>query len=127
MSSSFYERITLNTCRLETIEMPVFTKQAPRGQTAASLMQVLSSWRSCPPRIVPSRPGQSALDKAPRPATDRPVRSFLSMRQRFPGSLPPEIAEFTEEVRQAFEELGRALGSRLLTQHYSPPLDIYER
>jgi HSP20 family protein len=41
--------------------------------------------------------------------------------------MPPEIAEFTEEVRQVFEELGRALGSRLMTQHYSPPLDIYER
>jgi len=49
------------------------------------------------------------------------------MRQRLPGTLHSEVADFGEEIRQAFFELGRTFGTGSLAGQCSPALDMYER
>ena len=46
------------------------------------------------------------------------------MRQRFTGTWPSEVAEFGDEIRRVFLELGRSFG--LLAGQCSPALDVYE-
>jgi HSP20 family protein len=41
-------------------------------------------------------------------------------------TIPSEIGDFADEVRQVFRELGRAFGSDSLAGECSPPLDVYE-
>jgi HSP20 family protein len=48
------------------------------------------------------------------------------MRQRFPGAWPSEVAEFGDEIRRVFLELGRSFGAGLLAGQCSPALDVYE-
>ena len=49
------------------------------------------------------------------------------MRSRIHAiAFPPEIGEFSAEVRQVFLELGRAFGSESLAGECSPPIDVYE-
>jgi len=50
------------------------------------------------------------------------------MRTRIHGTvLPSEIGEFTEDVRQVFQELGRTFGSETsLHGECSPAVDVYE-
>jgi HSP20 family protein len=40
--------------------------------------------------------------------------------------LPAEPAEFADEIRRIFRELGRGLGLGSLSGECSPPLDVYE-
>jgi len=40
--------------------------------------------------------------------------------------LPSEAAEFADEVRRAFVDLGRAFGLESLAGECSPPVDVYE-
>ncbi len=40
--------------------------------------------------------------------------------------MPSEIADFTDEVRQAFLELGRVFGGDALAGECSPAIDVYE-
>jgi HSP20 family protein len=49
------------------------------------------------------------------------------MRPRLPGRLPSEVADFSEEIRQVFLELGRGFGADWLAGQCSPALDVYER
>ncbi len=49
-----------------------------------------------------------------------------SAMRRFPGSLPSEVADFAEEVRQAFLELSRVYAMEPVSQ-CSPAIDVYER
>jgi HSP20 family protein len=49
------------------------------------------------------------------------------MRQRFPGTLPSEVADFGDEIRLAFLDLGRTFGGESLAGQCSPALDMYER
>jgi HSP20 family protein len=49
------------------------------------------------------------------------------MRQRLPGTLPSEVADFGEEIRRAFLDLGRTFGAGSLAGQCSPALDMYER
>ena len=51
------------------------------------------------------------------------------MRSRIHAVVLPqsEAAEFADEVRQIFTELGRHYGSESLTGECSPPLDVYEK
>ena len=49
------------------------------------------------------------------------------MRPRLPGTLPSEVAEFGEEIRQIFLAIGRTFGADSLTGQCSPALDVYER
>jgi HSP20 family protein len=49
------------------------------------------------------------------------------MRSRFTGSLPAEVADFSDEIRRVFLELGRMFGAESLVGQCSPPLDMYER
>jgi HSP20 family protein len=41
-------------------------------------------------------------------------------------TLPSEVAEFADELRRLFLDLGRALGPESLTGECSPALDVYE-
>jgi HSP20 family protein len=40
--------------------------------------------------------------------------------------VPSEVAEFADEVRRVFVELGRAFGLESLAGECSPPVDVYE-
>jgi HSP20 family protein len=52
---------------------------------------------------------------------------ILSMRSRIHAiAFPPDIGEFAEEVRQVFQELGRAFGSESLAGECVPLVDMYE-
>jgi HSP20 family protein len=49
------------------------------------------------------------------------------MRQRVHGiAFPSEIADFTDEVRRIYLELGRVFGADSLAGECSPPIDVYE-
>ena len=49
------------------------------------------------------------------------------MRSRIhPIAFPSEIGEFNAEVRQVFQELGRAFGAESLAGECSPLVDVYE-
>jgi HSP20 family protein len=49
------------------------------------------------------------------------------MRQRIHGiALPSEIADFADEVRRVFLELGRVFGAEALAGECSPAVDVYE-
>src|SRR4249920_3173407 len=50
-----------------------------------------------------------------------------AMRSRLPGTLPSDVAEFGEEIRQVFLEIGRTFGADALAGQCSPALDVYER
>jgi HSP20 family protein len=41
-------------------------------------------------------------------------------------ALPSEIAEFADDVRQVFQELGRTFGSESLAGECAPAVDVYE-
>jgi HSP20 family protein len=41
-------------------------------------------------------------------------------------AIPSEIADFAEEVRQIFAELGRAFGAESLAGECVPPVDVFE-
>jgi HSP20 family protein len=41
-------------------------------------------------------------------------------------TIPSEIGEFADEVRQVFLELGRVFGAESLTGECSPAIDVYE-
>jgi HSP20 family protein len=49
------------------------------------------------------------------------------MRSRLPGSQPAEVADFGDEIRRVFLEIGRMFGAESLVGQCSPPLDVYER
>jgi HSP20 family protein len=49
------------------------------------------------------------------------------MRPRLPGTLPSEVADFGDEIRRIFLEIGRTFGADSLAGQCSPPLDVYER
>jgi HSP20 family protein len=49
------------------------------------------------------------------------------MRHRLPGTLPAEVADFSEEIRKVFLEIGRTFGADWLAGQCSPALDVYER
>jgi HSP20 family protein len=53
------------------------------------------------------------------------MRSFVGMRHRFTGT-PSEVADFSEEIRRVFLELGRTFGAGSLAGQCSPALDVYE-
>jgi HSP20 family protein len=49
------------------------------------------------------------------------------MRPRIQAiAFPSELGDFTHEVRQVFQELGRAFGSDSLAGECAPPLDVFE-
>ena len=48
------------------------------------------------------------------------------MRPRFPGGLPSDVAEFSDEIRRMFLELGRSFGAEAVAGQCSPPIDVYE-
>jgi HSP20 family protein len=49
------------------------------------------------------------------------------VRSRFhSATLPSEVAEYADEIRLAFLDLGRALTSEPLTGECSPVIDVYE-
>jgi len=48
------------------------------------------------------------------------------MRHRLPGTLPSEVADFGEEIRRLFLELGRSFGSEAFAGQCAPALDMYE-
>ena len=49
------------------------------------------------------------------------------MRSRFhSATLPSEVADYADEIRLAFLDLGRALTTESLTGECSPVLDVYE-
>ena len=49
------------------------------------------------------------------------------MRSRFHAvALPSEVADFADEIRRAFLELGRRLSAESLAGECSPALDVYE-
>jgi HSP20 family protein len=48
------------------------------------------------------------------------------MRQRFSGTWPSEVADFGDEIRRVFLELGRTFGTGSLAGQCSPALDMYE-
>jgi HSP20 family protein len=48
------------------------------------------------------------------------------MRQRFAGTWPSEVADFGDEIRGVFLELGRTFGAGQLAGQCSPALDVYE-
>ncbi|MEO8256816.1 MAG: Hsp20/alpha crystallin family protein [Acidobacteriota bacterium] len=49
------------------------------------------------------------------------------MRPRFlSATLPSEVADYADEIRLAFLDLGRALTTESLTGECSPVLDVYE-
>jgi HSP20 family protein len=41
-------------------------------------------------------------------------------------SLPSEVGDFSDELRQVFNDLGRLFGSESLIAECSPPVDVYE-
>ena len=49
------------------------------------------------------------------------------MRPRLPGTLPSEVADFGDEIRRVFLEIGRTFGSEALAGQCAPALDVYER
>jgi HSP20 family protein len=54
------------------------------------------------------------------------VRS-CAMRQRVQAiAIPSELGDFSDEVRRAFFELGRAFGAESLAGECSPAVDVYE-
>ena len=52
---------------------------------------------------------------------------MLEMHPRYPAGLPAEVAEFADEVRQVFLELGRTFGPGGDAGQCSPAIDVYER
>src|SRR6476659_5561578 len=49
------------------------------------------------------------------------------MRQRVQGlAFPSEIADFADEVRRVFQELGRVFGADSIAGECSPAIDVYE-
>jgi HSP20 family protein len=48
------------------------------------------------------------------------------MRPRFPSSIPTEVADFGDEIRRLFLDLGRTFGVDSFAGQCSPPLDMYE-
>jgi HSP20 family protein len=53
------------------------------------------------------------------------VRSLL-MRRLHPIIATSEVADFADDVRRVFQELGRAFDVELLTGECSPPIDVFE-
>jgi HSP20 family protein len=51
----------------------------------------------------------------------------LPMRSRYAGMLPSEVAEFADEIRRAFVDIGRTLDAESLVGQCSPAIDFYER
>jgi HSP20 family protein len=49
------------------------------------------------------------------------------MRPRYPGILPAEVAEFADDIRQAFIDIGRTVGAEALVGQCSAAIDVYER
>ena len=49
------------------------------------------------------------------------------MHVRYPAGVPAEVAEFADEVRHVFLELGRAFGPATHAGQCSPAIDVYER
>ena len=49
------------------------------------------------------------------------------MRDRLSGPLSSEVADFGDEIRRVFAELGQTLGTEPLAGPCSPPLDVYEQ
>ena len=56
------------------------------------------------------------------------MRSFQgNMRPRVLAfTVPLEVGDFSDEIRQVFSELGRAFGSESLAGECSPAIDVYE-
>src|SRR5262245_12412296 len=55
------------------------------------------------------------------------MRSCEVMRPRVLAfSMPSEVGDFSDEIRQVFTELGRLFGSESLAGECSPALDVYE-
>jgi HSP20 family protein len=52
---------------------------------------------------------------------------IAGMHSRYPAGLPAEVAEFADEIRQVFLELGRAFGLSGHAGQCSPAIDVYER
>ena len=49
------------------------------------------------------------------------------MRSRFSlGPTPSDAAEFDDEIRRAFADLGKSLGAQPFAGHCEPPVDVYE-
>jgi HSP20 family protein len=49
------------------------------------------------------------------------------MRPRLLATLPSEVADFGDEIRRVFSEIGRTFGTDLLAGQCSPAIDVYER
>jgi HSP20 family protein len=49
------------------------------------------------------------------------------MRPRYPGILPSDVAEFADDIRQAFVDIGRMVGPEALVGQCAPAIDVYER
>lgn len=49
------------------------------------------------------------------------------MRSRLQGPWPSEVADFGEEIRRVFVELGRSFGAESLAGQCFPPIDVYEK
>src|SRR5262245_18470 len=49
------------------------------------------------------------------------------MRDRLPGPLTSEVADFSDEIRRVFQELGRTFDVEPVAGPCSPPLDVYEQ
>jgi len=49
------------------------------------------------------------------------------MRPRLLATLPSEVADFGDEIRRVFIEIGRTFGADSLAGQCSPAIDVYER
>jgi HSP20 family protein len=54
------------------------------------------------------------------------VRSS-GVRPRSPSTLPSEVADFGDEIRRIFLDIGRTFGPDSLVGQCAPPIDVYER
>jgi HSP20 family protein len=59
--------------------------------------------------------------------TEQVLCDDAGMRTRIHAiGLPSEISDFSDEVRQVFNDLGRVFGPESLAGECSPPVDVYE-
>jgi HSP20 family protein len=60
-------------------------------------------------------------------AGEFPAVPSSGMRARFHSvTLPSEVAEFSDDLRRLFLDLGRALGAESISGECAPALDVYE-
>ena len=75
----------------------------------------------------PSHSSSNVFVPAPLSGDQAGAVRSSAMRSRLQGPWPSEVADFGDEIRRVFVELGRSCSGESLAGQCSPPIDVYEK